>query len=438
MDILNNREISTGIWFIIIFCYVIYKSDVRDSIKDLFHAFFNKKIFIPFLLMFIYSLFLVFLLDQISLWKTHQIKNYVLWFFSVAAVTFFRINKIADDPSYFSKTIKDSFKIIILFQFILSVYTFNIWVELFLVPLVGLIAILLAFAELNEEHQNIIKPLTFIIELFGLIIIGFTIYKIITDFGEIAKEQTFYDLVVPTLLSLMILPYFYLLAIFINYENVFLRIQYFIHDKELLIYAKLKAIIRFNVNTLVLKRWTDSLVNNNIKSKADVNKSIDEVYRLISIEKNPPIVSKEDGWSPYIAKDFLKEAKLNTGYYKKSYDDEWFASSTLVSIGKGVLSNNLAYYIEGNSHAAKILKIKLNMNDLNDAKELHHKLLETAQLLCMNAIGKKIPSKIKSAILNAKNKSLIFESRKLTVTKNEWHINEPYYGYSIEFMIETI
>lgn len=283
MDILNNREISTAIWFTILFLWAMSKTEVRDSFKQVLYAFFNKKIFIPFLLMFLYSLLLILLLDMMDLWKTHQIKNYIFWFLSVGAVTYFRMAKIAEDPYYFSNAIKDSFKIIILFQFILSAYTFNIWIELFLVPFIGLITILIAFAELDEKNKIIIKPLTYLMEFIGTAIIIFTIYKLVTSFGEIAKEKTFYDIVIPTLLSLMILPYFYLLATFINYEKTFLRIGFFIHDKKLLRYAKLKAIVRFNFKTMKLKRWADSLVNN-IESKSDINKSIDDIYRLIKIE----------------------------------------------------------------------------------------------------------------------------------------------------------
>lgn len=69
--------------------------------------------------------------------------------------------------------------------------------------------------------------------------------------------------------------------------------------------------------------------------------------------------------------------KLDTGYYKRSYDDEWISSSEYLKIGKGFLSNNITYSIEGNLNAAKVLKLKLNINEADSAKKFHLILFET-------------------------------------------------------------
>lgn len=434
MDIFNSREISIGIWFFILFIFIMSKAAVRDSLKIVVIAFLNKKILIPFLLMFLYSIVLLYLLQELSLFKSHQIKNFIFWFFSVGALTFFRMNEIAQDSYYFSNAIKDSLKLLIIFQFIVSFYTFDIWLELLFVPLVGFITVMLAFTQLDEEYKTVEKIFTYLIQIIGLIIILFTIYSLITNIGEFVQEKTFYDFVVPTLLSLMILPYFYLLVMYINYETVFIRINFFIKDKNLLRYAKFKSLIKFNFRTMKLKRWADNLVTKNIKSKLDIDNSINEIYKLIALEKNPPVVLEKDGWSPYIAKDFLKDAKLETGYYKHSYDNEWYTSSSYLELDKGVLANNLSYHVEGDAASVKVLKVKLNINEPSINKQSKNILIEVSQLLCLKTIGDNIPNKLKKAILNGKNANLVMKTKKLSVVKEKWLTS----GYSIIFIIEVI
>ena len=246
---------------------------------------------------------------------------------------------------------------------------------------------------------------------------------LVTNFGEFAKQETFYDFIVPTLLSLLILPYFFLLSLYVNYENVFIRLPFFVKDIELLRYVKLKSMIRFNFRTEVLKRWASNLATVKIDSKPDIDKSIDELYKLISIENNPPDIAFEAGWSPYSARLFLAEEGLESGHYKSSYDNEWFACSPYLEVGEGILANNIAYYIEGDSSMAKMLKLNLNINRLEQRDCAHLRFLELTQKLCTKAIGILMPDLIVEAILNCENKEEVFGSKKLIVIKNDWASN---------------
>lgn len=434
MDILNNREISIGIWLSIFIVWAMTKSDVREVFKECINVFLVRQIAIPFLCMLLYTVGLIFILNEFGLWEFHQIKNSIFWLFSVAIVSFFRVNEIAKDPHYFRNTLKDNFEILIVLHFIISVYTFSLLTELFFVPFVALIVAMLAISQSKKEHKAVESFLNRLMGGIGIFIIGFTIYKLATNFGEFAKEETFYDFIVPTLLSVFILPYFFLLSLYVNYENIFSRLQSLIEDIKLLRYAKIKSMMRFNFRISVLKRWANNLATARIDSKQDIDKSIDELYELISIENNPPDVPFEEGWSPYSAMRFLTEEGLETGYYKHSYDNEWFASSPYLEVGEGILANNIAYYIEGDSSSAKMLKLNLNINNLEQRDSAHQRFFELTQKLCSKAIGKSMPNILIEAILNCENKEEVFGSKKLVVIKDDWPSN----GYGLRFAIENI
>lgn len=80
-------------------------------------------------------------------------------------------------------------------------------------------------------------------------------------------------------------------------------------------------------------------------------------------------------------KDLLVGQGLPTGDYHPSFDDEWYASSTMLELDGGVFPNNLAYYIEGDQHAARRLKLKLNINNPEYAANAEEGLWIAARIL---------------------------------------------------------
>lgn len=93
-DIFNTREIAIAILFFSLIIFALYKSskDIIDSFKSVLEIFFSKKIITPILIMFFYSLILIYILNIVGLWENHQIKNYIYWLIGVGVITHF--NKI--------------------------------------------------------------------------------------------------------------------------------------------------------------------------------------------------------------------------------------------------------------------------------------------------------------------------------------------------------
>jgi hypothetical protein len=432
----NNREIAIGIWLTIFIVLACTKPDIRSSLRDLINAFLQRKIAILIHLMGIYTLILIFLLARIDLWEVSQTKNTILWFFSTALVSFTGFSNIDEDPHYFRDAFKDNLKIVVLIEFILSFYTFNLGIELCLVPFVILLGCTLAIAKSSQEYKIVEVFINRLMEFMGLIIICFSVYKLITSFGEFAQIKTIYDLIVPSILSILILPYLYALSLYKNYETEFIKIQIFLKDKSLYKYAKYISIFRFNIHINYLRRWSKILSTGNISSKQDINTSISDFYKLLLKEKNPPNVAKADGWSPYSAADFLLSEGLKTGYYQHCYNNDWFASSPYLKIGEELLSsNNISYYIEGDSNIVRCLKLVLNINNSSNSIESHKVLLAASKQLFSNALDKNMPNELEHNILNGDNKEMFLDSSKIRIFRNDWSTNK---GYDVKFSIEKI
>lgn len=434
MDILNNREIATGVWLLTFFIWASTKKEVRESFRTVVAAFLSRFIIVPIILMVSYITLLLIGLESIGLWENHQVKNVVFWFFTAAMYSFFKVTKAAEDKHYFSHAVRDNLKIIVVLQFVISVYTFSLWVELIFVPVISMLVVVMTYAQSDEKYKPAEKLVSKLVEGIGLFIIAYTVYMIFADFGELAQTKSIYDLLVPTTLSIMLLPFLYLLATYTSYQGVFVRLKFWIKEPSLLRYTKWSTIKRFHFRFAKLVRWFDSVPRINIESKADVDKSIENVFRQLREESNPPTVDKRLGWSPHIAKDYLAGVGIETGFYKNIYDDTWHVSSKYLEMGNSIMPNNIAYYVEGNREVAKSIKLKLNVNEPSESADAKEKFLNIANLLCWQAINSELPDSLRDAISEEKNSEIATENRKLSIVKSAWGNTE---RYDLMFKLEV-
>jgi len=143
------------------------------------------------------------------------------------------------------------------------------------------------------------------------------------------------------------------------------------------------------------------------------------------------------GWSPYKAKEVLATEGLITGYYQPYIEEEWSASSNYFEIDDNVIPNNIAYYIEGNSHAVETLKLNLNVNDPENAGSAHAKMVSCAKLLYRFALNEDISKTILDVLFVGKSNELQIGDKFISVYKNCWHEHR-LKGYNLKLTIGIV
>lgn len=433
-EALNNREIAYGIWILIFAGFAFSHDQVRRAFADGLNAFAKKVIIVPFSLLVLHTLAITWILSRLGLWDYSQIKNTILWFGGVAVVSFVRIHKIADGRSYFKSTIKDNIRIIVFIEYLINFYSFNLIVELVFVPFVTLIGALLVVSQTDEKFILVQKVLGKLIEVIGITIIAYTTYRLVVDFNDFAQAQTVLDFAVPIALSILLLPLIYVFHVYMVYEAVFIRLQFFLNDEKLRSYAKRSSIIRYKLDLSALNRWADALTRENIVTTNDVDRLHKDIERLQAEEKNPPAVPFDLGWSPYRISLVLEDAGLKVGNYKKLDDDDWFASSPYLEIGDGVRPNNIAYYLEGGRFSVSKLKLTLNINSIEQSAKAHIVLCDIASVLHSHALGTELDIGFKKAIMECGNKEDSVKTKMVRVITEHWPSMR---GYSIGFSISN-
>jgi hypothetical protein len=434
MEIFNNREIALGIWIAIFIIFVFLKPSTRKPAIGLVKSAFAWKLSFTYASALIYVTAIVYLLFRLGLWDRAQLKDTILWMLTVGSVNLFDITR-EDKNNYFKDTLKKIFKLTIILEFLVGFYTFNLSLELLIIPLVILISGLLAVGKKEEKFKPAVKFLNNVLSLLGLFLIGYTIYKIIHDFSSFANKETASEFLIPPPLSFLFLPFVYVLSLLVNLESIFIGVKSELKSKRLVRYARWQVLLRFNFNKIDTNRWRQLVFARHPRTKNDVLESIKLIKRLKEIEKNPPEVPFNVGWSPYMAKSFLMTQGVTTKFYQPIYGDEWQASSPSIDLKDSILSSNVHYYVEGNDNVAKKLILELNVYSHEGAKMAHAKFLTFAQSLYLAALEKAMPHSIEDAILKGNDKEIEIGDKRISLIKNKW-AGHKLNGYEMEFVIQ--
>ncbi len=260
-----------------------------------------------------------------------------------------------------------------------------------------------------------------------------TVYKLFTKSGDFFQEKTFYDLVIPTTLSILFLPFLYVLSLYVNYQNIWTRLPIFLDDNDVIKYAKYQSLLSFNFKTSLLRRWFDLVVRKRPDTKKEIDTTILEIKSILKREENPIEVSKDKGWSPYNARLFLEDEGLKTGHYKELYDGEWFASAPPLDI-ENILLTNIDYHIDGNRDIATTLKVKLNVFLLENEEIAVNYFFPIADKLCQKALGIELNKELEDAIFDREDVEIMIDSKKCSVKRDTLNTD----GYTLKFTIKVI
>ncbi len=257
-DIFSTRELALLIWGLAFLILISLSRHIRQGIFGLLNDFFSKQLLRPFLLLVTYTLLTLYVLSQIGLWDKSLTKDTVFWFFTVAIFTFFTINK-AEDLGFFKEIIVDSIKWIVVIEFLVNFYTFSLSTELILVPIFVFISVVQGYSQTDKKHERVEKLFKSITAIIGLFLLVYVVYETLVEFQKAFTIQNLKSLLHPILMTGFFLPFAYILALFMIYEMLFVRVDFLTRDKKLGGRLKRQILWTANLNFNRLKRISKNL-----------------------------------------------------------------------------------------------------------------------------------------------------------------------------------
>lgn len=439
MDVLSNREWAFIIWFVIAVCYFAVSTKMskgRVAFKGVVKAFLQRKILIVVFLISIYIFLITYLLSKLSVWDVKYLKLTLFWGFSFGLLSVFKLQESKAVNDFFKEAAYAHFKLTVILEYLVGFYSFSLITEIMLMPVLFIISVVYVFSEKSDKHTLVHKLAGFILAVYVLAILFMTLNNVHENYTTLINLDTFNELLIPFLLTIIYLPFLFMLHVYMRYESIFVGLGQLINDEALLNYSKMEAIKSFYWRTNLLGNWRKIINVSVIETKTDVDNSINKALLLDERENNPEVVNPNKGWSPYIANEFLSEFGLRTGLYNNYCGDEvWHTSSNNIDINKeDLFPCSIAYYIEGCEHAVEEVSIKLYVTQQESFKDSVDFFIHVASRLFEQALNKKLPDSLVSAIMNGKNYDIEIGRYSIVLIKRDWN-NYKLQGFDMKLSI---
>lgn len=244
--IFNNREIALLFWIALIVLAVLL-SKLRKSLVPIFKILTGKMFLIIFSLIGAYLYGIILFLKNLEVWQTSNLKDVLFWLFSVGLILVFKIND-AKSNAYFKGIFLSAIKWTIVLEFVVNLYSFSLFTEIIILPVLVFLAMTQAVAEMDEKHKMVSKFLQNVIAVAGLLIFSFSLYKTVINFDAVLTFQNLVAFLLPSTITILFIPFVYFLALYSTYESYFIHLDFMTVKKDKVKEVK-KLILRIaNIN----------------------------------------------------------------------------------------------------------------------------------------------------------------------------------------------
>jgi len=376
-NIFSNRELAVLVWIIILLIVFLFKIRIWKNIQNLIGSFFNRKILIPFIILIFYVVIITLILYNIKIWDSSLLKDTLFWFASSAFVIFINIYK-ADDSNFFKNLLKDNLKLILILEYLSNLYTFSFILEFIFVPSLFILNTSLIFsdyqAKKNTEFARFSKLLSNLLTIGGVFIILFVLYQSIINYEELFSISNLKAFLLPVIYLALCLPFFYIIAIYMQYEIIFSLIGHMLKNKseKSVLKIKLNILYSANINLSRIKKIRNKIGLITI-SEDKPEKIISRILR-VPLHKRSPVVSLSK-LNLFNDIENVRQSLSQNGIGELSewdFDgvDEFHCMTNYYQFGENLigLQNNLAYYLIGDELFIKKLELVLNINNKDETE----------------------------------------------------------------------
>ena len=246
LELFSTRELAMGIYIVALLIYVLCHEKSRNALLKVIKIALFPRISVTALILAAIGIGAAFYASRFSIWDNAYYKDVVMWALFVGwPLCFGAIS--SKEKGYFHNAIVDNLKFTVLFDCVFSTFTFPLWVEMLIIPTTTIIVLLETVAKREEKSKVVAKLMSGLLTIIGFVVLFFTVKIAIAEFETEMTSGMAASLIIPLILSIMYVPFAYLLALYAAYEVSFLRMKFCEPDKLWIrLWHRIKALVICN------------------------------------------------------------------------------------------------------------------------------------------------------------------------------------------------
>ncbi|MXW46667.1 MAG: hypothetical protein F4109_03575 [Gammaproteobacteria bacterium] len=252
LKVLNNREIAGLIWLSVAACYFLPRVLRKSNLRALIQAFFVPSIIIALSTMFIWIGLELWVGSMLSIWEAALTKPTLIWAIGSGGVLFFKCQSAGSKPHFVRQTMMGTVGVVLFVQYFMNLHSMSLLAELLLQGLILAATLMMLVTGRRPEYRRVERFLELLHGLVVLSLIAYSARQLYLDRHETQLSDLALEFVLPIWLTLGLLPYIYLLAAVLAYEQAFRLLNSFHPNRRAhwLAHASLLVSFRFSVRQL--------------------------------------------------------------------------------------------------------------------------------------------------------------------------------------------
>lgn len=282
-NIFSNRELSIILWLIIILISVPLIKPLRKPLiiflRNIIQILAKGRILIVFLSMIIYWVVILLFIKILTPWEPIYFKDFIFWLLLVGFSLVFKSIQ-AKNSKFFLNIFLAGFKWTIILEFIANLYCFSLLTEFILFGLLSFTGILRSVSELDKNNAQVTKVLSFIFNTTLIIMFFYSVIKTIIEYDKLLTISNFMHLLLPTVITILFIPFIYILATYSAYETFFIRLSIMTDRKEKVLEIKKLVWKTAYLNIDLVKRIMSNFDKSVFYNEVELKSYIKEISRI--------------------------------------------------------------------------------------------------------------------------------------------------------------
>lgn len=223
---LTDRELASLIIVGGIALLVISRREGRAGIRSVLGGFLTPKVAVPFLAYAAYIAMVVGTFGKWSqLWEPRLLKDTAIWFVASGAVLFFTFGDAAK-PGFVAARIRGALRASVFVEFYINLVSFSLPWELALQVTASVLSVFGIVAAHDPKTRIVARTSTRLLATLGAALLLLTGRQVIQQIAAFDIVGIARDFLLPFWLTMVSVPFIYLLALWAHYETAFLRIDF--------------------------------------------------------------------------------------------------------------------------------------------------------------------------------------------------------------------